>query len=273
MGDSIKYVFARRIILPALLFFSLSIISTSSSASPWARTDGEILIISRAEYFSTDLTPANVGEPIGQFQRLESNNYFEYGLTESVTIGGKAIYGTTWLNNAAVSQSQSGFSELEGFGQYQILRSNKHAVSIRVAAATPVQLQSGARTSLMGKGVDLDFSALYGRDLLFKPVKIFTAAELGYRKNIGENADQIRTQITFGIEPHRRVLVLVEAFGTMSMQNHQKDGADFDIVKLQPSLVIKATERWSIQAGLNREVAGRNLELGRTFFIGLWSRF
>ncbi|WP_411816328.1 hypothetical protein [Hyphococcus sp. DH-69] len=271
MGGFVERACARRYLLSALLF--ISTFSFPAHASPWARPDGNFLIISRAEYFSVDLPPAQIDEPVGRFQRIESNSYAEYGLTDAITIGGKVIYGTTWLNNASLSHTQSGFSEIEGFGQYQILRNRNHAASLRFAVASPVQLQSGTRSSLLGKGVDLDFSALYGRDIIFRPIKIFAAAEIGYRKNIGTNADQIRSQLTLGTEPHERILFLLEAFGTRSMRNETQGGADFDVIKVQPSLVAKITNRWSIQAGMNREIAGRNLELGQTFFIGLWSRF
>jgi hypothetical protein len=44
-------------------------------------------------------------------------------------------------------------------------------------------------------------------------------------------------------------------------------------VKIQPSLVYRFSRRWTVQAGVTEEIASRNLALGRTYFIGLWSAF
>lgn len=267
----------RRNFTCALIVFTAGISAAPALASPWARADGQLLIISRTEYFRTTLPPDNGDDPPGSFQRIDSNTYVEYGLTGDVTIGGKIIYGKSFLANNAGAQHTSGISELEGYGQYQFLRSERHAASVKLAAVLPARAQSGARNGLQSNDIQLDAAALYGRNLILSPVKIFTAIEAGYRKSLGvhgvKSADQLRTQVTFGVAPASRLLILLEGFSTLSMRNEDIGGADYDIVKIQPSLVYRIGKRWSVQAGVNREVAGRNLILGRTLFLGLWSEF
>ncbi|MCK5747796.1 MAG: hypothetical protein KAH44_16375, partial [Oricola sp.] len=122
-------------------------------------------------------------------------------------------------------------------------------------------------------GVDVELAGLYGRNIVFAPVKIFTAAELGYRRRFGDGADVIRGHATLGAQPSRHWMLLLEGFSTVSMRNEDEGGADYDIVKIQPSVVYKFNRRWAVQAGMNEEVLGRNLSKGRTFFVGLWSEF
>lgn len=250
-------------------FFSFG--SFSAHASPWARPDGELLIISTANYFRADLSSQDPAG--GEFRRVESDTYLEYGLTEDITIGGKAIYGNTWLTRAGLTQTSNGFTEIEGFAQYQVLRNMKHSGSVKLSVARPAAFQSGARENFQSEGVDAEIAALYGRNLVFEPIKVFAAAETGYRKRFGDAADLIRTQVTLGVEPSRHWVLLFEGFSSFSLRNERPGGVDFDIVKLQPSVVYRFNRRWAVQAGVNEEIAGRNLARGRTFFLGFWSAF
>jgi len=249
--------------------------SSQANASPWARADDELFVITRADYFKADLGPVNTIDGIvdSRFERLETNTYVEFGLTEKITIGGKALYGTSWLTRGATVETASGFSEGEVFGQYQAFRSHAHAGAVKLAVARPAKFLSGSRPELQSDGVDVTISTLYGRNLLIKPVKIFTSTEIGYRKRFSDSADQIRIDATIGMEPSDKLLFLIDFFSTISLQNETDGGADFDIVKAQPSLLWRATDRWAFQLGLTEEITGRNISRGRTFFVGLWSRF
>ncbi|MEM6539226.1 MAG: hypothetical protein AAF668_16035, partial [Pseudomonadota bacterium] len=60
---------------------------------------------------------------------------------------------------------------------------------------------------------------------------------------------------------------------TLSVRNETPGGADFDIVKIQPSLVWRFSPSLSVRAGGLFEIAGRNLSLGRGAFIALWTEF
>jgi hypothetical protein len=246
-----------------------------ASASPWAKADNALLIISRANYFNADLTPTSApdGTIENRFQRIDSNTYIEFGLTDEVTIGGKAVFGTSWLMRGTDIETATGFSEVEVFGQYQFYHSGKDVSAVRIAASRPSNFSSGARPELQSDGADIDASILYGRNLLSRQLKIFAAIDAGYRKRFGQAADQVRLQTTLGVEPGKHFLLLIDTFATLSLRNEEVGGADFDIVKIQPSALWRISNRWGVQAGVTEEVYGRNISLGRTYFIGIWSSF
>lgn len=254
----------------ASLFFA-----EKANASPWTLPARELLVISRADYFNADLGPVNTLDGIvdSRFERLETNTYAEYGLTNRVMIGGKVVYGTSWLTRGATAETATGFSELEAFGQYQLFRNGRHAGAVRVAIARPSGFGSGARAALQSDGPDLQLSALYGRNLSDGPVKIFAVADAGLRKRFGDAADEARFQATLGAEPGGGFLLLLDSYATLSFRNEDPGGGDYDIVKIQPSVVWRLSRRWTFQAGVTEEVAGRNIDLGRTYFFGIWSRF
>lgn len=232
-------------------------------------------MINRADYFQSDIDDVSVGgvDVDGKFERIESNNYIEFGLTKKLTVGGKAYYGRSWLSRGDFTESASGFTEVELFAQRQIFRSSRHAGAVKITTGIPTEFASGDRPSLNSDGVDLEVSALYGRSLTFDPIKTFAAVEFGVRKRFGDPADQLRLLTTIGIEPSERWGILLDAYSTKSLGNEDPGGANYDVVKLQPSIVWKATRRFSLQLGVTEEIAGRNLDLGTTYFIGVRTRF
>ena len=252
----------------SLLLSALWFCLGPAHASPWGREAGSLLIITRAAYFNADLPGAQ-----SRFERLESDTYVEYGATPAVTIGGKAVYGTTWTTRPDATARASGFSEIEVFIQRRLFTGAEDVGAVRLAASRPSNFESGARTALQADGADMDLSFLYGRNLRTAPIKVFATAEAGYRKRFSDASDQARLHASLGVEPNRRWLLLAEVFGTLSVSNEQDAGADFDVVKLQSSLVWRPSRRWGFQAGLTEEVAGRNIALGRTVFLSLWSAF
>ncbi|WP_395075175.1 hypothetical protein [Hyphococcus sp.] len=188
-------------------------------------------------------------------------------------VGGKVVYGTSWLSNSYENSSRSGFSELEAFAQYQFLRNDRHAISARLSAGRPALLHPDAQNSSSQDGADIELAALYGSNVVRHPIKVFTAIETGYRKRIGSSADIIKSQATVGFEPSSHWIFLVEGFSTISLRNENLGGADYDLIKIQPSLVFRFNRRWAIQAGASQDISTRNLAPGRSYFISLWSAF
>lgn len=247
-----------------------------AAASAWNIIKGEFLVISRAEYFDSDLGLISVmDEPTSaRFQRVESTTFVEFGVSDRIIVGGKAYYGNSFLTRGDAVETNAGFTEVEAFAQTQVFRNPRHAGAIKVAVGKPSDaINSGVRQSLSSRGVDVELTALYGRSLSFEPVKIFANAEFGIRKRFSDSADQIRLLTTVGIEPLKRWTVLIDTYSIKSFENEIADGADYDIVKLQPSLVWQYGKRSALQIGLSEEIAGRNIDLGRTLFVGVWSRF
>lgn len=257
------------------VFFFLFLFSDSVAASPWVQTEKNFLLISRTDHFRADLGQFDDGGVLieSHFERIDAQTYVEFGLTQNVMLGGKAIYGTSWLRRGNDVRTAAGFSEIEAFGQIQVLRKTNSAGSARIGISRPSNFSSGARPALQSDGIDIDASFLYGRNLTSGKIKLFSSLEAGFRKRTGDAADQIRAHATFGIEPAERWLILVESFSTTSLGNQENDGADFDLVKIQPSILWRLSPRLGLQLGATQEIVGRNIDRGQSFFFGIWTRF
>ena len=250
-----------------------------AAAAPWTRPQAELLVISQTGVFASRERVSSGGRNVSQrFERFETDLYVEYGVTDNLMLGGKAIYGASRLRRGGMeTDTASGVSDYGGFVQYQFLRDDRQAASVRVGAFSPSSLDDGARAETAADGVDADIALLYGRNLDIAPFGVFVGVDAGYRRRFGDAADQIRLQADIGAKPGARWMILTQIFGEFSVSNETGSGADFDIVKITPSVVRRfgdpQTGRWSVQLGYSEEIAGRNVALGRRAFIGLWTFF
>ncbi len=223
------------------------------------------------DYFQASLEAQ--GASGGEYHSLDNSTHLEFGLSDSITIGGKAIYGTYWLTNQLGAFTGTGFSEIEASAQYQFAGANRNAASVKLSAGKSAAHQPNVPRRLGEGGADIEIAGLYGRNLTSGPVKTFAAFETGYRKRLGDSADVIRSQVTFGVEPSKRLVFLIEGYSTLSVRNEKGAGADYDLVRIQPSILYRFNSRWAIQAGASEDVLSRNISPGRTYFLGLWSAF
>lgn len=258
----------------ALAFCLLAGVSSAAEASPWARQGGGLFISTRSDYFTAKAeTPLPGAVDLARFERFDTNTYAEFGIGRRTTIGGKVVYGTSTYYDGINASSGSGFSEFEGFIQRELWRNDADVFSLRLAGASNAWLDDGGRPGLVSDGADAEFRVLYGRNVGARPFKVFAAAEAGYRRRFGDGADQVRVDLLVGAEPLKRAMILVEAFSTTSLRNEGPGGADYDVVKIQPSVAWRITRRWSLQGGMTKEVWGRNLLTGNAYFLSIWSAF
>jgi hypothetical protein len=260
--------------LAAVLLGFAGLTAAPAGASPWVRDRGRLFISTRSDYFT-----AHASEPLpgaaapARFERFDTNTYAELGVFPRLMIGGKVAYGTATYDDGVNASVGAGFSEFEGFVQGEIWRNDRDVFALRLAGGSTAGLDDGGRPGLVSNGADTELRALYGRNIAIRPFKMFAAAEAGYRRRWGDGADQARIDLLFGAEPIDDVLVLIEAFGTVSIRNEEMGGADYDVVKIQPSIGWRITRRWILQGGVTHEAWGRNLLTGNAYFIGLWTTF
>ena len=279
MGDHPYLLLRSPIRIYAILGILLnSFIGSSAVASPWVREPGSLFLSTGSEIFTAEGDFFFEAPPLenrldDRFLRYQSTNYLEIGVFQNLQLTAKVNYGFTTLSNTGFSVTDSGLSEFEGRVQYEFERGRKHVFSVSGAGGISNSTDSGVRPELVSDGPDGELRFHYGRTHFSKPIKLYSTTEIAYRRRFGTPADQLRLDIQIGLEPFKRVLFLIDSLNTISIRNSHDLGADFDAYKIQPSIAIKIFKRWRLQSGANFEIAGRNLTLGRSIFVNLWSEF
>jgi hypothetical protein len=246
----------------------------AAHASAWPREKGRLFLSTKSNYFTAQADaplPGAIDPP--RYERVDGDIYVEYGLFKDLTLGGKVIYGYATFFDGFKSESVNGVAEAEASVQYTIFRNRVDSFGVRLTGATPTRFENGGRPGVFSDGFDAELRAIYGRTLFARPFKAYAEIGAGYRRRFGEGADQIRADALLGVEPFRRMLLLLEAQSKISMRNEDFGGANYDVIVFQPSAVWRMTRRFALQAGFTWEAAGRNLDLGQGYFLSLWTEF
>ena len=240
--------------------------ATPAAASPWNRDDGRLFIATTSEFYQSKT-------PISRYWRADADTYIEFGITPNWMTGGRFSYGTSNSETLNGAFTESGINETSLYLQRQIKRGSRSASAVKITAARAGRLSVDAQTGIPSPNMEAEVRGLYGRDLLLEPFKIFATAEVAYRRRFGGDADQIRTDLLVGVEPTKRLLILLEGQSIVSLQNETAGFADYDLYKGQGSIVWKVGRKWSIVGGARKEFQTRNIVPGTAYFVGVWTTF
>ena len=244
----------------------------AAEASPWGRSGGDFFLSTRASYLRADApTPAPDATGPVRLRKTETDLYGEAGLGDGFTAGGKVVYGSFDYFDGYEATASSGFTEAEAFLQKTVLETPSQALAVRIAGGAETRRRFAGRPEAGGGGV-AEIGALYGRTLASAPVNVFVTAEAAYRHRFESSGDQIRGDAMLGVG-RGRLLLLVGARTTTSIGAARAGSPDYDVVKLESSVVWRVARRMSLQAGFLHEAAGAGVLRGDQIFAGFWTRF
>lgn len=241
-------------------------------ASPWGQPAGNVFVSSKVSYFLAK-SPPPAADATGSVRlaKTETDLYGEVGLGRGFTGGGKVVYGSYEYFDGYESSAGDGFTEGEAFLQKSLFETPEHVLAIRVAGGGEARRRFAGRP-LSGGGGAAEIGALYGRTFAARPFNIFASAEAGYRHRFGESGDQVRGDVSVGVG-RGAALLLLSARSTTSIGAARAGTPNYDLLKLEASLIWRVSRRWSVQAGALHEAAGDGVVRGEQAFVGLWSRF
>ncbi|MGF1659136.1 MAG: hypothetical protein ACFCUS_06885 [Rubrimonas sp.] len=240
---------------------------SKATAGAWTRAPGEtFLSVSTSTYRTDD----------GGYEEMFGALYGEYGLREGLTVGGAAELSRPTGPAAALEDrlTWSAFARVK-------LREG--------AAGDPLSVQVGASYARQGAragepqqratdGFEFDLRSLYGRGFATSLGDAFYDAQAGLRLRLGDPSDEIRVDLTAGLRPRElddgRWLALVQSFSVLSLRNGDGDQSEgFDSVKLAASAAREVRDGLHLGVGVERDVAGREIDLGTRIKLFLWSEF
>lgn len=232
-----------------------------AAAGAWTRPLGETFVSLATGYYATDG---------GGYEETTATLYAEYGWREAWTLGG-AVELKQPVGAASDEDRQI---SLAAFARARLwVGEHGDPVSVQFGAILPLEDFTAATPSQNRRERDLDVRLQYGRGFATGWGDAFVDAQGGVRWRLEDAADEVRLDLTAGLRPAPRWLLLAQSFNTIGLRNATGEGADFDAYKLAPSIGYEIAPGLTLLLGVEREVAGRNIDRGYRLRAAAWTAF
>ena len=206
------------------------------------------------------------------YRKAESNAYLEYGFTDWLT-------GIAVPDFQAVSVSAPAAAQYEGLGQSgigaraRIFQTADSVFSFQAMVAVPPRGHPVNDAEIGATDFQTEARLLAGHNFQIGAWAAFADAQIAYRARLGAPADEIHVDLTLGIRPALRWLVMLQSFSTVSAGPARPPFLRGSEHKLELSLTYDVSRHWSVQVGALATVAARNLMRQRGMAAALWRRF
>ena len=228
---------------------------------------GEGQVIVRYEHQTADEAFDDTGflTPIPPRQDEAATAFFEYGLTDRVTVQGKL---GAARGGDAFGGYQGGTPPEIGL-RWTLLRDPRTAVSVYAGAIAPGEGENAVYVSRVRSDGDLELRALAGRSGRWRGRPVFVDVQAARLFRVGA-PDETRVDTTLGVEVTRDWTVLLQSYAGVV------DGA---VEGLQPGWVngeaslVRRFGSVRVQAGWRSALYGRHSTYGSGPVIAVWRRF
>lgn len=234
-------------------------------AGAWPMKDGEGLAILKYENQKADtgFDPDGVEVAMDPRRDRTLSLHTEYGLTDRLTLQVKA----------ALTEGHDSFVDYRGRGpvelglRYALLRTDRSVASLYLGAAKD-GVGRNAGYAAPGQGdTDLEARFLVGTSRQWRGASVFGEVQVARLKRSGL-ADETRADVTLGVRPRPRWLVLAQAYAGRAESSPVRSRWSKSEIS-----VVRDLGAWSLQAGWRQAVAGREAPADRGPVLAVWRRF
>ncbi len=260
----------------------MCILAATSGASPapawagaWPQPEGEGQIIT--SYFSTEADeafgPDGKVRPKTRYTKQEIASYAEYGWTKDTTLLAEIVYTKDDTDFFGEHHRQQGLSRAELGARYAIGTWQDTLFSVQALAALHGTSSGDDPASSRRGDIDGEIDITLGRSFTLLGIEGFSDTVIGYRLRPGGRADEAKTNITLGIRPFSRTMLLLKSENFATVSGGHQTAADVTRNKLGLSLVREITPTISLELGGMKTISGRNSLRETSLNLGLWYRF
>lgn len=244
--------------------------STAASASAFLEPPGAGLVI-------TEFSASSIGRfydsngrllPATSYRKFEVSSYVEYGLVPRLALilqpSGDAI-----RTGGPTPAHYTGFGTTDVGVKFGLWETPGTAISVQATGLVP-PARSASPALVGNRDGGIDLRVLAARGTTIAGVDTFVDVEAAYRTRSDGWANEVHLDLTLGVRPVPRLLVLAQLFNVFAVSaapNHSSWS------KVQGSLVYDVAPGWSLTGGVFMTVSGR--EAGREIgpLAAVWYRF
>ncbi|PYD62920.1 hypothetical protein [Gluconacetobacter entanii] len=260
----------------------------AAHASAWTQAKGHgIFIIQDDRWSANDGFASNHNlfrfPDHGQSYTNQTNVYAEYGLTNKLT-----LLGNFWLNqvgyhNTYGRQENFGFGDQELGARYKMrplgFLGKPWVGSSQILIGIPTYRVHDVKEPLGTGGASVEIRHSIGRPYKLFNMWSYVDISGGLKFRTGRGAHELRFDVTHGTNIGAGFTIMEEFSHIQTMDNGEMfnygnpiSSTNFDLTKMRFSL-LKKLGPVSLQAGYERDLAGRNTGAGGGPFVGIWIPF
>jgi hypothetical protein len=204
--------------------------------------------------------------------KYELQGLLEYGVNDRFTVMLSPSLQHLDIG-APVNANRTGLGFFDLGGRYRLFQGPDWVVSTQATLRIPGVFEPINPAAIGYSDPEVDIRALFGYGTSIGGMPAFFDLQLAQRFRMGSAPHEFRADVSFGVTPVPRWVVLAQSFNVFAEGNNPPVFPRYSYHKLQLSIVHDLTPAWSIQLGGFTTVAGRNALRENGLLLGTWYRF
>ncbi|HPF61679.1 MAG TPA: hypothetical protein PLI93_06415 [Gemmatimonadales bacterium] len=214
-----------------------------------------------------DRFSAGEGATRNELRKVDWGMYFIYGLTEGLSVGLGQGFAHLEQRLTTDTLTTTGFGSTGFFVMKRIAQGRGGVLSIQPRIDLPLLFDTEQRPALGPIEADAELRLLYGNGFGIAGTRGFLSASAGL-STVRAGNDEIRYDLTVGVNAGRRVLLMGQAFNVAALA--EGGGIAYSATKLGGSAMLRLSPAVGVLAGYYGGVSGKNTARERTFSIAIW---
>jgi hypothetical protein len=211
-------------------------------------------------------------QPTPRYTKNELQGLLEYGATDWFTVILEPMLQHVDIGEPVEAQ-RSGLGYTEFGGRMRLFQGDSWVISGQTTLRVPGAFDRSNPAALGYTDTQVDVRALFGYTFAVGAWPAFLDVQVAQRFSLGWQPDEFRSDITFGVRPAPKWLLLAQSFNVVSEGAGTWGLPSYDYYKLQLSGVYSITPALSLQLGGFTTYAGRNALQENGLVFGAWYKF
>lgn len=257
----------------ALLAVIAAALPGAAHASAWTQPQGagQVIVTGVYSHSAKGLDAKGDTIDIDDYTKAEAYVLAEYGVTDDLTVMAIPSFSHVAVDGANAETNGPGYTEIGA--RYRLAHSDDAVFSLQGSVRLPGRKRRDSVAQVGATDSEIDLRALAGKSFHIGASEAFVDVQGGYRIRNGEPPNEFRLDATLGVRPAKKLLLLAQAFTTVSDGDGRGIFAKYRYLNAYASAVYDVAPHWSLQLGALATVSGRNALRERGVLAGVWYKF
>jgi hypothetical protein len=260
--------------LGRVLAIGLMVFPAAAHAGAWTLDAGQsIAVITGTTATANSAFDASGNtQPIPRYSKTELQALFEFGATNWLTLMLAPSLQHVGIDPPFAAQ-RSGFGYTDLGARARIGGGDSWVVSAQTTFRVPGTFDKSNPAAIGYTDAEIDVRGLFGYSFKVGAMPAFLDVQVAQRFRLGGPPDEFRTDVTLGVRPADRWLVMAQSFNVISEGAGSWNLPSYSYSKFQVSAVYEVTPKIAVQLGGYTTYWGRNALQENGLVAGAWYKF